>query len=227
METLKHYLVYKITNKVDGKFYIGKHETYNVDDGYFGSGKLLKRAQDRYGLESFEKQILADFDDPYSMNSMEEILVDAEFVKRKDTYNLTVGGDGGWFHCKGENHNNLHNNRRTGFLHILDIGRNSRQEWEKTLDENEVKKVHENISKGLKRYYKNSGSHWKNKKHKEESIEKMRQTHAKTGHQRGKKNSQYGKHWWTNPVTLESKSLYDSEVPCNWVRGRRVSSLLH
>jgi len=68
------------------------HQTKNLDDGYMGSGKLLKRAIDKHGLDNFVKEILHVFD-----NSSDMIAKEAELVKcDKSTYNLCEGGKGGF-----------------------------------------------------------------------------------------------------------------------------------
>jgi hypothetical protein len=45
----KKYIIYQITNKLNKMIYIGCHMTYNINDSYFGSGKVLKRALKKYG----------------------------------------------------------------------------------------------------------------------------------------------------------------------------------
>jgi group I intron endonuclease len=52
----KEYVIYKTTNKLNGKFYIGKDEHNNPK--YLGSGKLLHQAIKKYGRENFEKEII-------------------------------------------------------------------------------------------------------------------------------------------------------------------------
>lgn len=44
----QHYIyIYKITNTINNKIYIGRHTTENINDGYMGSGRLLVQAQEK------------------------------------------------------------------------------------------------------------------------------------------------------------------------------------
>ena len=97
------YTIYQITNTINNKIYIGKHQTENIHDDYFGSGIALKRAIQKYGKSNFVKEILYVFDTEQEMNQKEKELITEEFVKREDTYNLGVGGEGGP-HFKGRVH---------------------------------------------------------------------------------------------------------------------------
>lgn len=95
MEQKTYYYVYQITNKVNGKIYVGAHSTANLDDGYMGSGIYLKNAIQKYGEKNFEKQILAFYDGIDEMFLGEAEIVTPEFVLREDTYNMMTGGIGG------------------------------------------------------------------------------------------------------------------------------------
>ena len=87
-----HYTIYKITNKINNKFYIGMHQTKKLDDGYMGSGKRLKLAIKKYGIENFNKEILHIFDNEEDMKNKEKELV----ILDEMSYNLCEGGKGGF-----------------------------------------------------------------------------------------------------------------------------------
>ena len=92
------YTIYKTTNLINNKIYIGKHQTENINDSYYGSGKALKSSIKKHGKEKFKKEIWETV-----MNDKEVELITAEFVARTDTYNMGVGGEGG-AHFKGKSH---------------------------------------------------------------------------------------------------------------------------
>ena len=89
------HIVYKITNTVNGKIYIGAHSTSDINDNYMGSGKLIKEAILKYGIESFTKTILFTYSTKAEMFAKEKELVSEKFIAEMTNYNLMVGGCGG------------------------------------------------------------------------------------------------------------------------------------
>jgi hypothetical protein len=90
------YTVYKIINLINGKIYIGVHKTNNLDDNYMGSGVNIKRAIKKYGIQNFKKEYIAIFNSADEMFDLEFMLVNEDFVKSGNTYNIVTGGNGGF-----------------------------------------------------------------------------------------------------------------------------------
>lgn len=88
----KHYILYKITNLINGKIYIGKHRCNRLDDSYFGSGKLLKKAIEKYGKENFIFHLEIDLRNQEELDLLEEMVVNKDFLLRPDVYNISRGG---------------------------------------------------------------------------------------------------------------------------------------
>lgn len=101
------YIVYQTINLVNNKIYIGVHRTLNPDifDGYYGCGCSLSKhyyvehpktpfqyALKKYGFKNFKRSIIKVFDTLEEALKLEEELVDINFIKREDTYNISVGG---------------------------------------------------------------------------------------------------------------------------------------
>jgi group I intron endonuclease len=87
-----YYLVYKITNKINGMYYIGAHQTNDKQDDYMGSGTRIKNAIKKYGKQNFEKEILIE------VKTIEEMyLKEKEFISiNSQSYNIHPGGRGGF-----------------------------------------------------------------------------------------------------------------------------------
>lgn len=89
------HLVYKITNTLNAKYYIGVHSTNNIDDGYMGSGSHLKYAIAKHGAENFEREVLHSFESRKDAFSKEAELVTFETLADPLCYNLVLGGING------------------------------------------------------------------------------------------------------------------------------------
>jgi hypothetical protein len=91
-----YYIIYKTTNKINGHFYIGYHKTNNLEDSYLGSGSILKYAIKKYGEENFKREILYVFPTKEEAIIKEMEIVNNDLINSPNTYNLRLGGDGGW-----------------------------------------------------------------------------------------------------------------------------------
>ena len=87
-------IIYKTTNLVNQKYYIGKDQKNNPE--YLGSGLALNRAIKKYGRENFIKEILEECADPTSLANCERHWI-AKLNACKDpmSYNVHEGGRGG------------------------------------------------------------------------------------------------------------------------------------
>lgn len=88
------HFIYKTVNTINGRYYIGRHSTENVDDGYLGSGIFLKKALEKYGRNSFSRTILAFYETFEDLRQAEHDLVDC-ILDDPQSYNVGKGGWGG------------------------------------------------------------------------------------------------------------------------------------
>lgn len=101
MKQERYGYVYKITNNVNGKIYIGQHKAAKLDENYWGSGKLINQAIQKEGIEHFSREILEWCTSKEHLNKQEIYWIST--LNSNDSeigYNLTAGGDGATAGCK-------------------------------------------------------------------------------------------------------------------------------
>lgn len=206
------YIIYKITNLLNGKIYIGKHQTKDLNDGYMGSGKNLKRAISKHGIKNFEKEILFIFDNVKDMNDKEAEIVNEEFILKENTYNICVGGQGGFSYLNNE-------------YWVGEKLEKRRKDVAKKLKENEncaiggKKTGSKNMStahkEGKIRYDTFSG-----KTHTDETKSKI--SMANSTNRFGDKNSQFGTMWITNGKENKKIKKDNENIPEGWYKGRKI-----
>lgn len=218
---MKKYTVYQITNTVNGRIYIGKHETVDINDGYMGSGKLLKRAQEKYGMDSFVKVILYTFDNEGEMNAKEAELVTEDFCKREDTYNICAGGKGGFGYINNNPDKFLTQKR----LASLKLGHeHAVKQWKHLYETNEDfkcrrREISELAWAAHREKYPDGA--FKGKKHTEDTKRIIGEKNAI--HMRGEGNSQHGSMWITDGRQSKKVKAVDI-IPEGWYKGRVIKN---
>lgn len=220
MSNDQYFTVYKITNTVNGKIYIGCHKTNDLDDSYMGSGKLLKRAQAKHGIENFTKEYIYVFNNSSDMFEAEAKLVTEDFISRSDTYNLKQGGHGGFDHISKDHHihSTEHMEKMRAHLREKRLTNPGAFEKQKTAASQTLKRMHDRRKNdGDVESYKT----FKGKTHTTEAKRKIGE--ANSIHQKGKSNSVYGTMWIYNSELKQSKRISkDTTIPSGWKKGRKI-----
>jgi hypothetical protein len=206
--------VYKTTNLLNGTYYIGVHSTWNIDDGYLGSGKRLGRSIKKHGKENFKREILAFFETNKEAYNYESHLVNEELIKDELCLNLKPGGSGGFplEFITGEKHKEISIKGGKSGGNIVKIKFDTDEEFRKNLSDkrsNSMKNQH------IRGDFRNV---WKGRKHTEQTIEQMKNSHKGKG--LGETNSQFGTCWITNGI--QNMKIHKGDtIPEGWYLGRK------
>jgi hypothetical protein len=206
--------LYKIKNKLNGKIYIGIHSTDDLNDGYMGSGTLILKSIEKYGKHNFIKTILEYCDNRDLLVELERKVVNKEFVDRRDTYNLSLGGS------------SINSTWKKSNQTILDKLKNDLV-WAETRSRN--------ISLGINRAMKSGKCSTATREFQmlrnqksltKESIEKRKSTYARNKHQQGENHSLYGKRSVNNGTSWKwiQKEEVETYLQSGWKLGKVKSN---
>ena len=224
-----YYLIYKTTNKVNNMIYVGMHKTKNKNDGYLGSGIRLTEAVKTFGKENFQREILFECETEEEMLKREIEIVDEMFVARLDTYNVAIGGYGGWDYCNA----NHMNRGGVGFHQRMLENPLLEKEWKAKIGQSVKTHYADNpfsdehrqkITNGLLLYFSTHPAIWTGRKHTNES--KLAIGRHSAVHQVGSGNSQYGTMWIYNNDLKKSIKIHPDKLPeylaDGWIKGRKI-----
>jgi hypothetical protein len=218
---IKYYTVYKVTNKINSKVYIGTHKTNDLNDDYMGSGKYLKYSQTKHGMENFEKEILHVFDNPEEMFAKEKELVNEEFIAETNTYNAKIGGFGGWDHVNTSTtvESKAAKVRASiagnAALRILREDEEWRSHKSELLSRSMIKQYADGTRKARKPHVIGEF------KHTDETKRKIGYANSITSS--GSGNSQYGSMWiYSLEEQRSMKIKKDDVIPEGWLKGRKM-----
>ena len=202
-----HYL-FKTTNLINSKFYVGMHSTNDLEDEYLGSGKRLRYSINKYGKDNFVKEIITFFKDRNELIEAEKNLVNLELIKEELCMNLMIGGTGG-----SQTPEKLNK-------WIQAMAKGLKKKWEDETYRTWMSKL---SGEHLKKYHKEGKIKYdtfKDKTHTEETKNKMSE---KAKLRTGDKNSSFGTCWITKEGINKKikKEELNTYLISNWTKGRK------
>lgn len=175
----KYHFIYKTTNVLSGKYYIGMHSTDDLNDGYLGSGNRIRLAIRKHGKENFKREILEFCNSREKLKIREEEIVNLNEIGKVECMNLKVGGEGDWPKSANER-----------FKWLLENDDVFKDNLSKKHSERNLRLIKEGVLKSWDYNYS-----WVGKQHSEETKQKMGESSKGTGV--GETNSQYDTCWIT------------------------------
>jgi hypothetical protein len=210
-----------ITNKINGKIYIGAHKTRDLNDGYLGSGKHLSYARKKYGDNNFTKEYLKFFNTEEEMYAYEAEIVTHKFIEESTNYNIIPGGRGGW-HAANTPEEITKRISTKKFRNWIIAGNEALIEKIKN-DFNFKEEFCLKVSNGLISHYSNPDTPrpapFLGKKHTQESKNKIGYKNSIANS--GENNPNYNKIWISNILLKQTKLIEkECDIPEGWVIGR-------
>jgi group I intron endonuclease len=90
---MENFIIYKTTNLINGKIYIGQHCT-SANDGYLGSGKIINLAIKKYGKRNFMRETI-DYCNGDNVDAKEIYWINELNSQNPEIgYNIENGGNG-------------------------------------------------------------------------------------------------------------------------------------
>lgn len=85
--------IYKITNTINGKIYVGLHKSEKFDESYWGSGSNLKEDYKKFGRDKFIREVLESCDTLEQLNEREQHWIEYLDARNPSVgYNIQPGG---------------------------------------------------------------------------------------------------------------------------------------
>lgn len=168
----KYHYIYKTTNILNNKFYIGMHSTDDLNDGYLGSGKRLRYSVKKYGMKNHLCEILEFCSDRKTLATREKEIVNEELLQVHQCINLVVGGECSFEYYNIHEDERIKKNRKARRI-TNERHKDKLSAWSKLGNTARNKKYPNLSSEVANQGHKEGWFSFKDKKHSQETKNKM------------------------------------------------------